>query len=148
MKRIHKNIKDFRVKNGLKQEEMARLVGTTGKNWSNYELGKTEPNIEALVKLASAFKITLDALVMGDVKQVENPVEYDQVKIRSELDELNDRMLSLEQSLTTFLMAENRYLRSELKDADNNLVACRHQVEYLQKQLNLSLEALAKPPAK
>lgn len=70
MKRIHENLKSLRVESGLKQEEIAFLVGITGKNWSSYERGKTEPNIDTLVKLANEFKITVDTLVSGDVSPI------------------------------------------------------------------------------
>ncbi|NOS92487.1 MAG: LexA family transcriptional regulator [Cyclobacteriaceae bacterium] len=70
MKMIHENLKALRVKSGLKQEEIANLVGITGKNWSSYERGKTEPNIETLVKLATEFKITVDTLVQRDVSLI------------------------------------------------------------------------------
>ena len=53
----------LRRRAGLKQAEVGDLVGIPGSTWSNYEVGKTEPNLSALVRIADFFNVTVDFLL-------------------------------------------------------------------------------------
>jgi transcriptional regulator with XRE-family HTH domain len=64
------NLKAFRSKTGLKQSEIAELVGITASTWSNYEIAKTEPDIDTIVKIAKAMDLTVDALLTRDVSLI------------------------------------------------------------------------------
>jgi len=67
---LSENLKIFRTKTGLKQQEIADLVGVTDKNWSNWERDKSEPNIESLLKIANAFGISVDGLINRDASLI------------------------------------------------------------------------------
>jgi len=64
------NLKALRGESGLKQTEIAELVGITSSTWSNYEVGKTEPNIESLAKIATALGVSVDTLINRDVSLI------------------------------------------------------------------------------
>ena len=57
-----KNLNKLRVASGLTQKELAHLLNITDKAYWSYESGRTEPNIETLIKLADYFNVSLDYL--------------------------------------------------------------------------------------
>ncbi len=63
---LGKNIKYFREKQGLTQEQLGKLLHVTKVSISCYENEKRTPSVEALIKLSNIFKVTLDDLVKGE----------------------------------------------------------------------------------
>lgn len=57
------NIRKLRKEKNLTQEELAEIVNVTKATINSYELGRTEPNIDILIKLADYYNVTLDYLV-------------------------------------------------------------------------------------
>lgn len=55
-------LKELRKKKGLKQQEIAELLGVKRNTYSDWENGKTEPSFENLIKLADLLEVTLDYL--------------------------------------------------------------------------------------
>lgn len=62
---LAKTLKYLRAEKGSKQAEIAESVGVTISTWSNYEVGKSEPDLEKIVKIANFFKISVDDLLSG-----------------------------------------------------------------------------------
>lgn len=56
------NIKRLRKNKGLKQQEIAELLGVKRNTYSDWENGKTDPSFENLVKLADLLDVSLDWL--------------------------------------------------------------------------------------
>lgn len=56
------NIKRLRKNKGLKQQEIAELLGVKQNTYSDWENGKTDPSFENLVKLADLLDVSLDWL--------------------------------------------------------------------------------------
>lgn len=56
------NIKRLRKNKGLKQREIAELLGVKRNTYSDWENAKTEPSFENLVKLADLLDVSLDWL--------------------------------------------------------------------------------------
>jgi len=69
------NLKALRSKKGYKQAEIADSIGVTVSTWSNYEVGKSEPNLEILIKISDFFGISIDSLLSGasEPKNITNP---------------------------------------------------------------------------
>ena len=65
MTSVGENIKKTRNKIGITQEELAEKINVTRQAVSNWENGKTEPDIETLTKIAQIFDISIDELVDG-----------------------------------------------------------------------------------
>lgn len=59
MKRLVK----LRKNQGLTQDELAKKVGSSKRNISNYEVGRSYPNVDLLMKLATYFNVSIDYLV-------------------------------------------------------------------------------------
>jgi ribosome-binding protein aMBF1 (putative translation factor) len=64
----------YRMDNGLSQEQLAELVGTTNSAISRLESGNHRPNVETLQKLARAFK---RQLVIGFADPIEEGAELE-----------------------------------------------------------------------
>ena len=57
MRSIGKNIKTLREKKGLTQEELAQRLFVTRQTVSNYETGRSRPDIDMLLSIAKTINI-------------------------------------------------------------------------------------------
>ncbi|MBQ7873972.1 MAG: helix-turn-helix transcriptional regulator [Oscillospiraceae bacterium] len=71
MTQIGKNIKNARKKLNITQEELAEKISVTRQAVSNWENGKTEPDIDTVTKIAQIFGISIDELVGGELNDPE-----------------------------------------------------------------------------
>ncbi len=60
---LHNNIRDYRRKAGLTQEQLAEAMGITGASVSKWENGQSAPDLAMLLELADYFGISVDALL-------------------------------------------------------------------------------------
>ena len=75
---LHAQIKKYRAALGLSQEELAERVYVTRQTVSNWENGKSYPDIHSLLLLSGLFQVSLDQLVKGDLETMKEIVnEYD-----------------------------------------------------------------------
>lgn len=56
-------LRELRIKNGFKQNEIANKLGTSGQTILNWENGIYEPKINQLIQLADLFNVSIDYLV-------------------------------------------------------------------------------------
>lgn len=87
---IYKRIRELRKNLGLTQSEFAEKIGVDSKMISYYENGKSLPSVDALVKIAELFDVSIDYLLlenapkrslkqMGDVELMEQISELDKL---------------------------------------------------------------------
>lgn len=62
-----KNLKELREKNNLTQEEIAQKIKISRQSISNWERGKSYPDLEKIIMIKEIFNITLDELILGDL---------------------------------------------------------------------------------
>jgi transcriptional regulator with XRE-family HTH domain len=55
-------LKELRVINGISQEELGGKLGYKRSAVSGYEVGRNEPSIDDLIKIADYFNVSLDWL--------------------------------------------------------------------------------------
>ena len=65
---ISNQIKNRRTAAGISQEELAERIFISRQTLSNWETGKTYPDINSLLRLSEVFHVSLDELVKGDIK--------------------------------------------------------------------------------
>ena len=65
MRDIGKNIKDLRIKNKMTQEQIAEKLFVSRQTVSNYETGKSRPDIDMLIKLAEALNCDIKQVLYG-----------------------------------------------------------------------------------
>lgn len=63
-------LKNLRIERNLTIQEMAAFLGVSQGSYNYYELGKTEPNISTLKKLADFFCVSVDYLIGAPTSSV------------------------------------------------------------------------------
>ena len=71
MANVGKQIKEFRIKKNMTQDELAEKLFVSRQTISNYENNKSRPDIEVLIQLAEIFETDVNTLVCGDEKNIE-----------------------------------------------------------------------------
>ncbi len=66
---VGKNIKKLRSEKGITQEQLAERLHVTRQAVSNWETGKTQPDIETLSMMAECFEITVEEVIYGKKTQ-------------------------------------------------------------------------------
>jgi transcriptional regulator with XRE-family HTH domain len=67
---LSNNLKVLRLGSGKDQAEIAELAGITASTLSNYEVARTEPDIDTLVILANIYGVSVDGLVKTDLSVI------------------------------------------------------------------------------
>ncbi len=66
---IGHNIKSFREAKGISQNELAERLSVTRQAVSNWECGKSEPDIDTLHKISDILGITIEELIYGSKRE-------------------------------------------------------------------------------
>lgn len=61
---LTKNLHNYREAHGYTQEKVGKYLNITRQAYSNYELGKRDPDLDLLIKLAELYGITLNQLIV------------------------------------------------------------------------------------
>lgn len=67
-------IKRHRTRLGLSQEELADRIFVTRQSVSNWENGKTYPDLQSLLRLSDLFGLSLDELIKGDIETMKEEI--------------------------------------------------------------------------
>lgn len=65
MNKVSTTIKRLRLEKNMNQEQLAEQMHVTRQAVSNWETGKTQPDIETLTKLAEFFGVSVERLIYG-----------------------------------------------------------------------------------
>ena len=65
-------LKQYRINEGLSQEQLAEKMGVSRQAITKWETKRGLPDVENMIILAELFKLTLDELVLSEVKKQEN----------------------------------------------------------------------------
>ena len=63
MRVFRERLKELRRLKGITQKQLADIIGTNNSSISDWECGRTEPSVEAIIKLALYFDVTSDYLL-------------------------------------------------------------------------------------
>ncbi len=77
---LSNQIRKYRTEHKLSQEELAEKVYVSRQTISNWENGKSYPDIHSLLLLSSLFEISLDQLIKGDVEIMKQEINQAEVK--------------------------------------------------------------------
>lgn len=67
-------IKRHRTRLGLSQEELADRIFVTRQSVSNWENGRTYPDVQSLLRLSDLFGLSLDELIKGDIETMKEEI--------------------------------------------------------------------------
>ena len=71
-------LKQYRLREGMSQEQLAEKIGVSRQAITKWETKRGLPDVENMIILAELFKLTLDELVLSEVKRQEaKPVVYE-----------------------------------------------------------------------
>lgn len=77
---ISSQIKKYRHAVDMSQEALAESVYVTRQTVSNWENGKSYPDIHSLLMLCELFNISLDILVKGDIKEMKGQIKKEDIE--------------------------------------------------------------------
>jgi len=69
MSTVGNNIKKFRSEKNITQEDLAENLSVSRQAVSNWECGKTEPDIDTLHKIASFLEVSIEELIYGEKRE-------------------------------------------------------------------------------
>lgn len=73
MRDIGKNIRQLRMKRNMTQDELAERLFVTRQTVSNYETGKSRPDVEMLVKISEVMDTDIHQVIYGPAAEPLNP---------------------------------------------------------------------------
>lgn len=85
---VGNRIREERGKLGLSQEDLAQRVFVSRQTVSNWETGKTYPDVQSLLLLSGLFEVSVDSLVKGDVEAMQEKIEsyeLDRFKVKASM---------------------------------------------------------------
>ena len=74
--KIEMKLKDARIQAGLTQEQVAEKIMVSRQTISNWENGKSLPDIVSIMNLSNLYQISIDELLKGD-KRMKEKIEKD-----------------------------------------------------------------------
>lgn len=77
---VKNQIRAYRSGLGMSQEELAEAVYVTRQTVSNWETGKSYPDIQSLLRLSALFGISLDQLIKGDAEQMKEKINAEEIR--------------------------------------------------------------------
>jgi len=75
MNSVGKNIKLLRKQSSMSQDELAEKIHVTRQTISNYETGKSNPDIEMLMLITQEFGVDMNVIVYGPLKEARHNKE-------------------------------------------------------------------------
>jgi transcriptional regulator with XRE-family HTH domain len=76
---IGKQIRKFRTKMELSQDELAVRIFVSRQTISNWENDKNYPDVKSLVLLSSLFGVSLDTLIKGDLEEMKKIIKAEDI---------------------------------------------------------------------
>lgn len=79
---LPKQLKANRERLGLSQEEVAKRIFVSRQTMSNWETGKTCPDVQSLLLLSNLFGVSIDELVKGDVETMKSNINRESQRLK------------------------------------------------------------------
>ena len=91
---LAQNLKYLRERKGLSQREFSADLGLSRATVGNWETGERKPDIEMIIRLAEYFGVSLDDLVLSDLKS-HLPLFIRNIRFLQKKYEISDKELAL-----------------------------------------------------
>lgn len=85
---FNEKLKDARKQKGLLQSELGKLIGVRTQTISNWETGKSEPNLEKINKLCEILNVPLYYFI--NEEHIDYQLNFDEAFVINKYRELND----------------------------------------------------------
>ena len=77
---LQHQIKSYRTSMGFSQDKLAEKIYVSRQTISNWETGKSYPDVHSLILMGKTFNISLDELVKGDIEVMKKTFESVEVE--------------------------------------------------------------------
>ncbi len=77
--KIGENIRTYRESISISQESLAEKVYVSRQTISNWENGKSYPDLNSLILLSDTFNMTIDHLIKGDINIMKNKIKEHEI---------------------------------------------------------------------
>lgn len=77
---LNLKIKEHRQRLSLSQEELAEQIFVSRQTVSNWETGKTYPDLQSLLRLSSVFDLSVDQMIKGDLKMMHEKINEAEIR--------------------------------------------------------------------
>ena len=81
--KLNENLIKYRHQNNLSQDALAKKMYVSRQTISNWETGKTYPDIQNIILLADVYHVTVDQLVREDISLMQNKSSQHQLRLLS-----------------------------------------------------------------
>ena len=68
------HINEHRARLGMSQEQLAEAIFVSRQTISNWETDRTYPDVQGLLLLSNLFKVSVDSLIKGDVREMKSVI--------------------------------------------------------------------------
>lgn len=92
---VKNQIRAYRNELGLSQEALAEAIYVTRQTVSNWETGKSYPDIQSLLRLSTLFGISLDQLIKGDADRMKEKINTEEIRAFNRLSNVFTLMMVL-----------------------------------------------------
>ena len=115
------NLKELRIKKGLKQFELANFLEITPQAYQKYEYGTAEPNYDSLCKLADFYGVTTD-YILGREEQSNPIAKISDVELEQEFLQLYFKLIPSQLRLKVWeQLAENLQKQIDQSNSTNDV---------------------------
>src|SRR5690625_3689897 len=104
-------LRDLRIENGYKQDEIAKILNVTTSAYGYYEQGRNEPSLATLKKIANTFRVSTDYL-LGLIDTSNHPVHYSEIEDLT----LNELELQVIREMKKSLLKEIKIGRASCRE--------------------------------
>lgn len=107
--KINEKIKKLRLEKGWSQTQLANKMGIHPQNIGRYERGSFSPSVEALIKFAEVFGVSIDYLVNEELSDTQIIVKDKQLqKYIEQVDNLNEEDKNLIKKVIESVLVRNK----------------------------------------
>ena len=82
---ISNQIKNYRKQKNLSQEELTEKIYVSRQTISNWETGKSYPDVHNLILLSTLYEISIDELIKGDVEMMKEKITSNELQSLSKM---------------------------------------------------------------
>lgn len=112
-----KNLRYLRSRIGFTQEMLGKVLNISRQAYSNYENGKREIDLATLIHLAKFYGISLDQLVLENLRNESSTVSEEKIPYYMALDIETGNTLYLQKEETEFILKYR-----DLSDTEKQLI--------------------------
>jgi len=131
---ISENLKALRKKKNKKQEDLAEILSVSINAVSKWERGECYPDIELLPKLAEYYNVSVDDLLVREIKTIEKTMSLRQIGESASIVAENSNKIaaSIEEVAAAInaidVLIESKMVSQEIQEITKDLGVSLHQI--------------------